>query len=149
MSKTIFFLLITTILSITQADDTLPKIEVQPKIHYKSPGLSMLFSTVFPGGGQFYCKSYVKGIVFLGAEGALAYYAYQNHRDYLRNNKQKHLDSRNNLLWWLASVKVLSIADAYVTANMYKFNEQMRLSLEWEGDAARIGLASNINILDR
>jgi hypothetical protein len=149
VQRTIFFLLITTILSIAQTDDTIPKIEVQPKIYYKSPGLSMLFSTIFPGGGQLYCQEYIKGALFLGAEGMLGYFAYQNHRDYLRTNKQKHLDRRNNLLWWLAAVKVLSVADAYVTANMYKFNEQMRLSLEWEGDAVRVGMARNINILDK
>lgn len=105
---------------------------VTPKLKYyaKSAGLAMALSASLPGGGQFYTENYLKGILFLGAEGALGYYAYQDHQNYRQTNDIKYRDRRNNLLWWLASVKIFSIADAYVSANMYKFNEMMRLTVD-------------------
>ncbi|MCX8015502.1 MAG: DUF5683 domain-containing protein [candidate division WOR-3 bacterium] len=137
MSKTIRFLgifqfIFTIIVSVGFAQNTQDTTKVTPKLKYysKSPALAMLLSTLFPGGGQFYTENYLKGIIFLGAEGALGYYAYQDHQNYQRTSESKYRDRRNNLLWWIASVKILSIADAYVSANLYKFNEMMRLSVD-------------------
>lgn len=137
----IIFVLLLNVVS-AQSIDTIPKTEYRQKIYHKSPYLAMLLSSIIPGSGQFYCENYIKSIMIIGAEGAFGYYAYQYHKD-------NQVSKRNNMLWWLATIKVISIADAYVTANMYKFNEQMRLSVECDNRSVGIGLVSKINIFDK
>jgi hypothetical protein len=117
-----------------------------PKLQYysKSPGLAMLLSATIPGGGQFYTANYLKGILFVGAEATLAYYAIQDHKDYQETNNPAFRNRRNNLLWWIASVKLLSIADAYVSANMYKFKDMMRLSFDCDKNQFSFGVKTKI-----
>ncbi|MCX7757958.1 MAG: hypothetical protein N2166_06595 [candidate division WOR-3 bacterium] len=104
------------------------------KSYYRSPGLSMILSFAFPGGGQFYCEEYFKGTLFLVSEGFLGYYIYKSQQNYKLTGEQKYRDQRNNLLWWLATVKAISLADAYISAQMYKFNEQLQLGLSATSD---------------
>lgn len=99
--------------------------------YYKSPGVAMILSTIIPGGGQIYCQNYLKAIIISGTEVTLGYFAYQNHQKFTTTQNNSYRDKRNNFLWWLATIKVLSIADAYVSAQMYKFNEQMKLTISY------------------
>lgn len=87
----------------------------------------MFLSTLLPGGGQFYTENYLKGILIAGIEGTLTFYALKNHFDYKRTGNFDLKNRAINLLWWLALVKIFSVADAYVSANMFKFKEQQKL----------------------
>jgi len=69
------------------------------------------------------------------AWGTLSFLAIHQHllaRDALSQNNQtgyiEHRDRRNLWLWWTAAVWVFSIADAYVSSNLYKFKQQETLS---------------------
>ncbi|MEO0091357.1 MAG: DUF5683 domain-containing protein [candidate division WOR-3 bacterium] len=111
--------------------DTLKK-EINPTksyqpVYYKSSGKAMLLSVIIPGGGQFYTQNYFKGIFIAGIEGIIASYAIKNYLDYKNTNNSEFRGRATNLLWWLGLVKIFSIADAYVSANMFKFKEQQRL----------------------
>lgn len=106
----------------------------------------MLLSAIIPGGGQFYTANYLKGILFVGAEGTLGYLAIKDHLDYQETNNPALKNRRNNLLWWIATVKLLSVADAYVSANMYKFKDMMRLTLDYEGNENRFTLGVKTKI---
>ncbi len=99
--------------------------------YYKSTGMAMILSAIIPGGGQIYCQNYLKAIIISGTEVTLGYFAYQNHQKFTNTQNNIYKDKRNNYLWWLATIKVLSIADAYVSAQMYKFNEQMKLTISY------------------
>ncbi|MCX7785462.1 MAG: DUF5683 domain-containing protein [candidate division WOR-3 bacterium] len=114
--------------------DTLKK-ETQPtkhrqQIYYKSSSKAMFLSAIFPGGGQFYTQNYLKGVFVAGVEGALVSYAIKNHLDYKNTNNAEFRNRATNLLWWLALVKIFSLADAYVSANMFKFKEQQKLTVK-------------------
>lgn len=142
---TIVLLFIVSALIAQPNTDTIqPTPSTKLKYYSKSSGLAMLLSAVIPGGGQFYTENYLKGILFVGAEGALAYYAYQNHKDYQETGNLNSRNRRNNLLWWIASVKLLSLADAYVSANMYKFKDMMRLSFDAQKDQISFGVKSKL-----
>ncbi len=124
-----------TALAISQpTTDTVKKDVPIVKYYYKSPGLAMLLSAIIPGGGQFYTTNYLKGIVFTGTEVTLGYLAIKDHLDYQETNNPAFKNRRNNLLWWIGSVKLLSIADAYVSANMYKFKDMMKLTVNYDID---------------
>jgi len=88
-------------------------------IFEKSPNKAILFSALFPGGGQFYTENYIKGTIFLLGEGTLIYFTL----------KEKDKEKKSNLIWWTAAVHILNIADAYVSAHLYKFKENKRISL--------------------
>ena len=98
----------------------------------------MLLSAVIPGAGQFYTENYWKSALFLGAEGTLGYFALKDHHDFERTGNINLKNRRNNLLWWIASVKLLSLADAYVSANMYKFKDMAKLTFDYDKNRGQI-----------
>ncbi|MEO0072434.1 MAG: DUF5683 domain-containing protein [candidate division WOR-3 bacterium] len=104
---------------------------VETRNYHRSAELSIALSLMLPGGGQFYCEEYFKGTLFLATEGLLSYYTYKNHKAYILTAHNEYLMRRNNFLWWLATVKAISLADAYISAQMYKFNEQMELGVDF------------------
>lgn len=128
-TKTILgILLILNLLNAQTADTS--KIKIKPlNPYYKSTGVAIVLSTIIPGGGQIYCQNYLKAIIISGTEVTLGYFAYQNHQKFTTTQNNSYREKRNDFLWWLATIKVLSIADAYVSAHMYKFNEQMKLTI--------------------
>ncbi|MEO0097898.1 MAG: DUF5683 domain-containing protein [candidate division WOR-3 bacterium] len=92
------------------------------KEDYKSPNRALFYSLIFPGAGQFYTKNYLKGSLFLVAEGTLGYFIYKAKKN---NEKEKFSD----LLWILAGFHIYNMADAYISAHFYRFKEETRLTL--------------------
>lgn len=80
----------------------------------KNAGVAMLLSVV-PGGGQFYCERYVAGTLLGGGEVGLGYLAYRYHRE-------NRLSERNSVLWWGFFLFGYTLADAYVSAKMFRFD---------------------------
>jgi TM2 domain-containing membrane protein YozV len=107
-----------------------------------TPGKAMLFSALIPGGGQFYCKNYVKGAIYAAAELGVAgvtVYEDQVMRRAYRTQAPDTLslkNRRNALLWWTGAVWAFSVADAYVSASMYGFKEEQR----FEAEVAPLGI---------
>ncbi len=106
------------------------------KVLNKSPGRAVVYSLLLPGGGQIYTRNYWKAAVIAPAEMVLGYLSYSEHmkaRDgWARQDTVaylQHRDRRNNFLWWTGAVVAFSMADAYVSAQMFGFDEEMRLSL--------------------
>ena len=108
----------------------------------KSPTGAMLRSMALPGWGQWYNEKRLKAVVVMGAEAGLAIDAIvQNQlaarseadyeREYYRNN-------RSLAIWWLGAVILYSMADAYVDAHLFDFDERPDLSLA-PSSAARTG----------
>jgi hypothetical protein len=114
----------------------------------KSPLWSMAASLILPGGGQFYCESYVKGALFGVAQGALTAMTLYEHlqteesiREYRKSGDLQdyadythHFDRRSSLIWWDAGVFCLCVADAFADAHLYGFGG---------GSRAKIGMAKS------
>lgn len=120
-----------TISDTLKTQDTLKNRQKLPK----SPGKAMLLSTVFPGGGQFYTQNYIKGVLIGGAETVLGYLSIKEHttaqrflKDYDTSNYIYHRNKRNDFLFLTGAVLAFSLADAYVSAHMFRFREEERLS---------------------
>ncbi len=106
------------------------------RIPAKSPGRAVLLSFLIPGGGQIYTRNYLKAALIASTEIGLGYLTIQEH---LRASRALavqdsvryayHRDRRGAFLWWTAATVAFSMADAYVSAQMFGFDQEMRLSI--------------------
>ncbi len=113
----------------------------------KSPGTAVLLSLVLPGGGQVYTGRYWKAAIIAPVEVGLAGLSVNDHLSATRalaagdtTGYTRLRDRRNAFLWWTGAVLAFSMADAYVSAQMYAFDRQMQFAL----GPARAGLAIGI-----
>jgi hypothetical protein len=109
----------------------------------KSTGTAVLLSFLLPGGGQVYTGNWWKAALIAPTEVTLGYFSIKEHlsaSDYLSQfnlhhvqsdsvNYVRHRDTRTALLWWTGAVLAFSMADAYVSAQMYGFDREMHLAL--------------------
>ncbi len=117
----------------------------------KSPTWAMISSALLPGGGQFYTENYKKGLLFALAQGTLSGMTLYEHiqtgeaeralvdhikvygdslppaeiprRISLQGQYDHHFDRRRTLLFIDVGVWILAVADAYISAHFYKFDE--------------------------
>jgi hypothetical protein len=102
----------------------------------KSTGTAVLLSFLLPGGGQVYTGSWWKAALIAPAEVTLGYFSIKEHLAAAKawNSGDtigyvQHRDRRTALLWWTGAVLAFSMVDAYVSAQMYGFDREMRLTL--------------------
>jgi hypothetical protein len=122
--------------------DTTPKADtVRPYRQARSPGTAVLLSFLLPGGGQVYTGKWWKAALIAPAELTLGYVTLRTHQNlmaFLRNDAIiEHRDqeyyrrrgTRDALLWWTGAVIAFSMADAYVSAQMFGFDREMKLTI--------------------
>lgn len=116
----------------------------------KSTGRAVLYSFLFPGGGQIYTQNYLKAAIVAPAEVVFGYLSYSEFRKareaFARQDTDAyffHRDRRNSFLWWTGVIVVFSMADAYVSAQMFGFDAEMRLSIGWGRVGIGLGLRKN------
>ena len=138
------FVLVTRGLGQTEQDSTIKTIS-QPDtvLERKSPMGALLRSVVFPGGGQFYNRKYIKGVVVFGAEttfitlAAIEWSRMNTHKKNFENPDYDYSyrywefeqfefyeDRRNLFLWITAGIVFLSMFDAYVDAHLFNFERE-------------------------
>ncbi|MFO7638887.1 MAG: DUF5683 domain-containing protein [bacterium] len=113
-----------------------PETEVgEPGHSSKSPGRAVLLSLAVPGGGQVYTGYWWKAAIIAPAELTLAYLSVRDHQaasSALRaGDEARYLtlrDRRNTLLYFTGAVLAYSMADAWVSARMYRFDRQMEFA---------------------
>lgn len=115
--------------------DSMPR---EDKVVYrpaKSAGKAVLLSFLLPGGGQVYTGNWWKAALIAPAEVTLGYFSVKEHMaatealnsgDTTGSGYVLHRDRRTALLWWTGAVLAFSMADAYVSAQMYGFDREMR-----------------------
>jgi hypothetical protein len=95
---------------------------------HRSPLQAVCFSAVVPGGGQLYTQQYLRAVAFAGGLGYLGYCYHREDTSAIGNPDQDdynyHNKRRRKYKWWFAGIWILSLADAYVDAHMFKFDER-------------------------
>ncbi len=117
--------------------DSMPKVDtVSAYRPAKSTGKAVLLSFFVPGGGQVYTGNWWKAALIAPAEITLGYSSVKEHLAATKalnsgdtTGYVLHRDRRTALLWWTGAVVAFSMADAYVSAQMYGFDREMRLTL--------------------
>lgn len=98
----------------------------------KTPSGAMLRSLAVPGWGQWYNGKKFKAVIFAGGEiGLVADAIIQNQlavRAQTDIDRLFYRDNRSLAIWWLAAAILFSMADAYVDAHLYHFDESPELS---------------------
>ncbi len=118
----------------------------------KSPTGAMLRSMIIPGWGQLYNQKPFKALLIGGSEIGLGINIALQHqwakRAATENDRAFYLNNRNLSVWYLAALILYSMADAYVDAHLFDFDESPNLSVspaEW-GDGIEPFFALGLRI---
>lgn len=132
---------------VTRKNAVRPVDEKQP-VKVKSPKGAVLRSLVVPGWGQWYNEKKWKALLVLGTEtGFIGAAIWHNQRvvtpldestgvyteEYKEQYKNFHINMRNQYVWYLAGAILFSLADAYVDAHLFNFDESIDLSFRTIG----------------
>ena len=118
------------------------------------PTRAVLYSAVFPGGGQLYNRAWLKAGLVMGVQGffigsAIYHGGERNYwRDLAETTPEPFLQEQylarsrdygyqlNNDVWWIGITAGLSMLDAYVDAHLADFDsEKENIRLRCSGDA--------------
>lgn len=117
----------------------------EEKIPHRSPLLAVCFSAVFPGGGQLYTQQYFRAAAFAGGLGYLGYCYNREDKAAIGNPDQDdynyHNERRRTYKWWFIGTWTLSLADAYVDAHMFKFDEHSEPGISLQVSPWSVALA--------
>ena len=110
----------------------------------KSPWGAALRSAMLPGWGQIYTHSYWKAAGFFLTDVYLAFRAHQADIKYRATRKTKYRDERSKYSWYFGAAYLLTMADAYASAYLYKFDQAMQLTLIPMVDSNFLGFHAQI-----
>ncbi len=106
--------------------DTAKLLSDQP---LKSPWGALLRSAILPGWGQFYNERYVKGVLVLSANAWLVSRIIHNHNRWEETRDRSFFNRRNDFYWYFGVAYLLNLADAYVDAYLFGFDEAMQIGV--------------------
>jgi len=111
-----------------------------------SPRGAVIRAVIFPGWGQWYNEKRFKALLVFGTEVGFASAAIWHNqqvvkswKDYEDIYKEFHINMRNQFVWYLAGAILYSMADAYVDAHLYHFDESTDLSFQFDHEASASG----------
>jgi hypothetical protein len=111
---------------------------------HRSAFLAVSFSAVLPGGGQLYTQNCLKAAGFAGALGYLGNKWYRYDKDYMNSSDAEtdyYYEKRRKYMLWTIGVWMGSLADAYVSAHLYKFNQNAEPRVTLVIDRNKLALA--------
>ncbi len=111
----------------------------------KSPWGAALRSAMLPGWGQVYIESYLKAVGFLLADGYLFYKSRQADIRYRRTKETRYRDDRSRYNWYFGLAYLLTVADAYAGAYLYRFDDAIRLTVVPMADKSYLGIYFNVS----
>lgn len=117
----------------------------------KSPTGAVLRSLALPGWGQYYVESYWKAPLFLAGWGTVVFFIIDNHikyadaadkyanytgtnlieKNYLFRTREYFRDYRDLNALYLLGIYIISTIDAYVGANMFEFNVDDNIAINY------------------
>ncbi len=130
----IFLSLLPLFCAFSQQEPAVVDTTAQDTTVYKDPTGAMLRSLLVPGWGQFYNGKWFKGLLVAGTEIGLGINAYILNQWAQEATSEEYrlfyLENRNLSFWLLGATILYSMADAYVDAHLYNFDETPELSFD-------------------
>lgn len=110
----------------------------------RSPLLAVCLSAAVPGGGQLYTQQYLRAAAFAAGLGYLGYSYRREDLAAVGNADQDdynyHDARRRKYKWWFIGIWTLSLADAYVGAHLFKFDQHSEPSLSLQAGPGNLSL---------
>ena len=97
----------------------------------KSPWGAVARSAMLPGWGQCYNESYIKSVVAFGTFAYLLSRILTYAEQYRDTGNTEFRDKRSTYTWYLGLAYLIILADAYVDANLYRFDDTIKLTYQY------------------
>jgi hypothetical protein len=94
----------------------------------KSPWGAVGRSALMPGWGQIYNEQYLKAGIYFSINGYFAFQIIRNEIRWQKYDSEFYRSRRVEFTWYFALSYLVTMADAYVDAYLYKFDEAMQIS---------------------
>jgi hypothetical protein len=142
-------------ISASEKPDSMGTMIPSVKVKIKSPRAAVMRALIFPGWGQWYNEKKFKALLSFGTEiGFVSAAIWHNQRvvtpldesqqqytdQYKLQYKEFHINMRNQYVWYLAGAILYAMADAYVDAHLFDFDESPDLSIQITPESALAGL---------
>lgn len=95
----------------------------------KSPWGAVLRSAILPGWGQVYTGNYWKAAAYFAVDGFFIYQIRKYDLAFRQSHAMSDRDQRSRFSWYFGLAYLLTLADAYADAYLYKFDEAMEMTL--------------------
>jgi len=95
----------------------------------KSPWGAVLRSAILPGWGQVYTGNYWKAAAYFAVDGFFIYQIRKYDVAFRQSHATGDRDQRSRFSWYFGLAYLITMADAYTGAYLYKFDEAMKLTL--------------------
>jgi len=95
----------------------------------KSPWGAVLRSAILPGWGQAYTENYWKAAAYFLVDGYFIYQIRKYDVAFQSSGDPKDRDQRSRFSWYFGLAYLITMADAYAGAYLYKFDEAMKMTL--------------------
>jgi hypothetical protein len=96
----------------------------------KSPWGAVGRSALMPGWGQVYNEQYLKAGIYFSINAYFAFQIIRNEIRWQKYDSEFYRSRRVEFTWYFALSYLVTMADAYVDAYLYKFDEAMQISQE-------------------
>ena len=96
----------------------------------KSPWGAVGRSALMPGWGQIYNEQYLKAGIYFSINAYFAFQIIRNEIRWQKYDSEFYRSRRVEFTWYFALSYLVTMADAYVDAYLYKFDEAMQISQE-------------------
>ncbi len=110
----------------------------------KSPWGAVLRSAILPGWGQVYDRAYWKAAGYLAVDGYLFYRAHQADRKYRDTGQTRFREEYSKFSWYFGAAYLLTLADAYAGAYLFKFDQAMRLTVHPDWGKSYLGIRAYV-----
>ncbi len=90
-----------------------------------SPMKAAVLSLLLPGGGQFYNRQYLKGLLIGGGELFLYSTLYYSIKNYRETEQENYFWMGTSAMVGIVWLKLFSITDAYIDAQFIIANERI------------------------
>ena len=95
----------------------------------KSPWGAVLRSAIIPGWGQVYTQNYLRAAGYFALNAYLVYRIHDANVNYWKTKEIKYKEDRTRFAWYFGAAYLLTLADAYAGAYLYKFDEAIELAV--------------------
>jgi hypothetical protein len=110
----------------------------------KSPWGAVARSAMLPGWGQCYNQSYIKSVIALGAFSYFFSRIYKYGKQYRDTGNIEFRDKRITNTWYLGLTYLIIMADAYVDAYLYRFDDSIKLTYYYLPEEKAFSIGVNI-----